>query len=106
MIFPAGVGGRALDRLVGGPIGIRRLQKPQRLLRLLEIVLGGELVEVVPQADHLRRLARRQQLDSGEFDGLAARLRPGKHLAGMDRDGIAFQRTEAGCAILLKTDPF
>src|SRR6476660_6908341 len=39
----SGIGGRTLDRPVGGPIGIRRLQEPQRLLRPLEIVLGREL---------------------------------------------------------------
>ena len=55
----SGVGGRPLDRPVRGPIGIRGFEEPERFFRLLELVLGGELVEIIPQADHLRRIARR-----------------------------------------------
>ena len=102
----AGVGGRTLDRLVGGPVGIRRLEEPERLLRLLEIVLGGELVEIIPQADHLRGIAGRLDLDVRKFQRLAGRLGAGEHVAGVNRDGVAFQRAEAGFATLLEADPF
>src|SRR4029077_206917 len=61
----SGISGGTLDRLVSGPIGIRRLKKTQRLFWLREIVLGRELMEVVPQADHLRRIARRQNPNAG-----------------------------------------
>ena len=101
----SGIGGRALDRLVRRPIGIRRLEEPERLLRLGEIVLGRELVEIIPQADHLRRLARRQNLNVGEFQRLAARLCAGKHVAGVDRDAVAIQRAKTGLSTLLETNP-
>ena len=59
----SGIGGRPLDRLVRRPIGIRRFKEPERLFRLLEIVLGRELMEIIPQADHLRGIARRQHAE-------------------------------------------
>ena len=102
----SGIGSRSLDRPVRGPIGVRGLQEPERLLRLLEIVLGRELVEIVPQTDHLRGIARRQKLYVGEFDGPAARLRAGEQVAAVNRNGVAFQRAKAGFATLLKADPF
>ncbi len=37
----SGIGGGALDRLVGGPIGIRRLKEPERLFRLLKSFLAA-----------------------------------------------------------------
>ena len=101
----SGIGGGALDRLVSGPIGVRRLKEPQRLFRLREIVLGCELVEIIPQTDHLRRVARRQNPNVGQFQRLAARLRTGEQVAGMNRNGIAFQSAEAGLPIPLETDP-
>ena len=102
----SGIGRRALDRPVGGPIGIRRLEEPERLFRLLEIVLGRELVEIIPQADHFRWIAGRQNLNVGELQRLAGRLGAGEHIAAVNRDGVSFQRTNAGLAALLEADPF
>ena len=67
----AGVGGRTLNWLARRPIGIRSFKEPERLLRPGKIVLGRELVEIVPQADHLRGIARGLNLDLGEFYVLA-----------------------------------
>src|SRR6266478_5465538 len=102
----SGVGGRTLDRPVGGPIGIRGFEKPERLFRLLELVLGRELVEIVPQADYFRRIARRQNLNFRELQPLAAWLRTGEQLASMNCDSVSFQRAEARLSTLLKTNPF
>ena len=102
----SGIGGRTLDRLARRPIGIRGFQEPERLLRPGKIVLGRELVEIVPQADHLRRIARGADLDLGELYSLPVRLRAGEQIALVNRDCLAFQRAEAGFSTLLETDPF
>src|SRR5665647_2352404 len=93
------------DTILGGPIGIRRLQEPQRLFRLLEVVLGRELVEIIPQADHLGRLARRQNPDFGELQRFAIRLRTCEHVAGMNHYCIVLQGTETNFTSLLEADP-
>jgi hypothetical protein len=63
-------------------------------------------VEIIPQADHLRRIAGRPNLNFGELQLLPAGLCTSEQIAGMNRDRIAFQRAETGLSTLLKTDPF
>ena len=69
------------DDLVGAEKGIVALEQVQRLFGLRHLHLGGQGVEVIPQCDHLGRLARRQQLHVGEEKRLARRLGPGEHVA-------------------------
>jgi len=73
---------------------------------LLEIVLGCELVEIIPQTDHLRRLARRANLNLGKLQRLTARFCACEYIAGMNRDRIAFQCANADFSTLLKANPF
>ena len=58
-------------------------------------VLGGELVKVVPQTDHLRRFAWRENLRVCELDLLASRIRPFEHIAGMNDNRLALQHAKA-----------
>jgi hypothetical protein len=73
---------------------------------LIEIVLGRELVEIIPQTDHLRRLARRANLNVGKLQRLTARFGACEYIAGMNRDRIAFQCANADFSTLLKANPF
>jgi hypothetical protein len=63
-------------------------------------------VEIIPQANHFRWIARRQNLNVGELQLFTGRLRTSEHIARVDRDGIAFQRAYAGFSALLETNPF
>jgi hypothetical protein len=99
------VGCRTLDWTARGPVGIRSLQEPERLFRLLEIVLRGELMEIIPQADHLRRLARRRQPDIGQLQRLAGRLRSCEHVAAVHCNRFAFDRAEPRFPTPLKANP-
>src|SRR5258707_4562695 len=50
----------AADGFTGRVIGIRRLEEIERVGWALEVVLGGELMEIIPQANHFRWIAGRE----------------------------------------------
>ena len=59
----AAVGLRPADGLAMGEERARRLEEVERLGRLHDAEARGERMEIVPEADHLGRHARRQRLD-------------------------------------------
>jgi len=48
-------------------------------------------VEIIPQTDHFRRLARRLNLNVGKLQRLTARFRAGEYITGVNGDRIAFE---------------
>ena len=91
----AGIGFRPPDRLAVRVVGVGRLDEIERLLRLLKVVLGGELVEIVPKADHLARAAGRQDAHGAERDALARRLRRREHVSSVHGDDAVRERAES-----------
>ena len=93
------------DDLVGAEKGIVALEQVKRFFRLRHAHLGGQGVEVVPQCDHLGRLARRQQLHVGEEKRLARRLGPGEHVALVNGDGVAGHGAETHRPSIVESSP-
>ena len=86
-------------------LGVRGFQEVEWLFGTTKIVLGGELVEVIPQADHLRRIARRENFRVRKLDFVTSRLRAYEHVAGMHNDRIALKHAKSCLSIILESDP-
>ncbi len=102
---PAVVGLRATNGLAGRMIGIGRLEEIQRLIGPLKIILRRELMKIVPQADHLARLARREHAHVRKLDGFAGGFRAREHVAVVNGDDPVLQGPKADPAVPLKPDP-
>src|SRR6185437_12241462 len=101
----AGIGFGPLDRRAMRMIGVGTLQEIKRLVGNEEVVLGGELMEIVPETDHLRGVAGCQHPDLGELHFLARRFGTGEHVARMDGDRAVLECSESDTAALLEPDP-
>ena len=82
-----------------------RLEEIKRFGRFLVIELGCERVKIVPQANHLARIARRREIDLRPRKHAASRSRRGEHIAGMNGDALALKCAEAQAALLREANP-
>jgi len=101
----AGIGFRPADRLAVRQERARRLEELERLVLRHHVQAGGQSMKIVPQADHLARHRRRQNLDFVEANACPGWRRVRKHVTIVDGDPVPFERTESNRSVLFEPNP-